>query len=139
MNLIDKVGLLVARSGRVLLCRKRRGTTLLILPGGKREAGESSEECLRREIREELGGAEVRGIERIGEYTTEAADPGKTIRIELYHGELEREPQASGEIAELVWFGPEDDWARLAPSLRDLSLPDLMARGVLGWSVQNEG
>lgn len=37
MNAIDKVGLLVIRGGKVLLCRKRTGTQLLILPGGKRE------------------------------------------------------------------------------------------------------
>jgi 8-oxo-dGTP pyrophosphatase MutT (NUDIX family) len=52
---IEKAGLLVIRDGRVLLCRKRRGTPLLILPGGKREAGESDIECLVRELREELG------------------------------------------------------------------------------------
>jgi ADP-ribose pyrophosphatase YjhB (NUDIX family) len=53
--MIDKVALLLVRDGKVLLCRKKRGTPLLILPGGKREAEESSLECLARELREELG------------------------------------------------------------------------------------
>ncbi len=53
--MIDKVALLTVREGRVLLCRKKYGTSLLILPGGKREAGESSLECLARELEEELG------------------------------------------------------------------------------------
>ena len=51
----DKVGLLVVRDGRILLCRKKHTTSLLILPGGCREAGESSAGCLLREIHEELG------------------------------------------------------------------------------------
>ena len=33
----DKVGLLTVRDGRILLCRKRHSTSLLILPGGCRE------------------------------------------------------------------------------------------------------
>ena len=34
--MIDKVGLLTIRDGRVLLCRKKRGTSLLILPGDRK-------------------------------------------------------------------------------------------------------
>ena len=35
--MIRKIGLLVVRDNRILLCRKSRGTSLLILPGGKAE------------------------------------------------------------------------------------------------------
>ena len=34
-----KVGLFHTKDGRVLLCRKKHTTSLLILPGGKIEAG----------------------------------------------------------------------------------------------------
>ena len=50
----DKVGLLAVRDGRILLCRKKHTTSALILPGGCREPGESSLDCLTRELREEL-------------------------------------------------------------------------------------
>jgi 8-oxo-dGTP diphosphatase len=130
--MIDKVGLLLIRDGKVLLCRKKRGTSLLILPGGKREAGESSLECLARELREELGDVRAVSPELTGVYTHAAAgDAGKIVRIELYRAELEGEARAQSEIGELAWFGVADDRALLAPSLAELIFPDLIARGIL--------
>jgi 8-oxo-dGTP diphosphatase len=132
--MIDKVGLLLIRDGKVLLCRKKRGTSLLILPGGKREAGESSLECLARELREELGDVRAVSPELTGVYAHAAAgDAGKVVRIELYRAELEGQARAQSEIGELVWFGAGDDRAQLAPSLRDLIFPDLIGRGI--WNV----
>jgi 8-oxo-dGTP pyrophosphatase MutT (NUDIX family) len=129
--MIDKVGLLTIRDGRVLLCRKKRGTSLLILPGGKRELGESSLECLARELREELGDVTAVAPELLGVYKHAAADKGKIVRIELYSAELTGDARAESEIGELVWFGAGDDWSRLAPSLKDAIFPDLVARGIL--------
>jgi uncharacterized glyoxalase superfamily protein PhnB/8-oxo-dGTP pyrophosphatase MutT (NUDIX family) len=136
----DKVGLLVVLQGRILLCRKHRGTRMLILPGGCLENGESSLACLEREIREELGDVSVRAPEYIGTYEHAAADAGRTVRIELYRGELIGAPSPHSEIAELVWFGDGDDPALLAPSLREAILPDLANRGIFGrMSYRPEG
>jgi 8-oxo-dGTP pyrophosphatase MutT (NUDIX family) len=132
--MIDKVGLLTIRGGCVLLCRKKGGTQLLILPGGKRETGESSLECLARELREELGAVEAVAPELVGVYTHQAAgEPEKQVRIELFRAELTCEPRAQSEIGELVWFGSGDDWSALAPSLAEAIFPDLIARRLLGW------
>jgi 8-oxo-dGTP diphosphatase len=127
----SKIGLLVIRGGKILLCRKKRGTQLLILPGGKLEKKETSLECLHREVEEELGDVTVSDVVFIGQYTDRAAKASgriKTVDIELYGGVLSGEPMASSEIAELVWFSPDDDWQLLAPSLRNKILPDLQAR-----------
>lgn len=133
---IRKVGLFAIRENRVLLCRKKQGA--LILPGGKREPGESSLETLTRELREELGG-EVRLLEPtpLGVYldrtASHAAEASKTIEIELYGGVLQGTPRASNEIHTLIWFGAADPWQTLAPSLAGQIFPDLIRRGLLQW------
>jgi len=133
----DKVGLLTVRNGRILLCRKKQGTSLLILPGGCRESGETAADCLARELHEELGDIRVEDIKFVGVYTDRAAGPEtaepKTIRIELYQADLIGQPTPSSEIAELHWFGEQDDWSALAPSLANKILPDLLSRGILPW------
>lgn len=133
----DKIGLLTVRNGKILLCRKKHTTSLLILPGGCREPGESAEDCLSRELREELGEVTARGVELVGVYTDRAAGSvgaqPKTVRIELYQAELIGEPAPHSEIAELVWFGEQDDRTQLAPSIAHKILPDLLARGILSW------
>ena len=130
----DKVGLLAIRDGRILLCRKKHTTALLILPGGCFEPGESAAQCLNRELREELGDVRTEGVEYVGTYTDRAAgSPPKTVRIELYRAELIGDPAPHSEIKELVWFGEQDDRGQLAPSLVNKILPDLIARGILDW------
>lgn len=133
----EKAGLLVVRDGRILLCRKRSGTSLLILPGGKYEAGEDAAACLARELAEELGDVRTGPLEYVGTYTevaagSESGSP-KTVSIDLYRGELAGNPDATSEIRELVWFSESDDRAELAPSLRNKILPDLVCRGMLPW------
>lgn len=132
----DKVGLLAVRESRVLLCRKKHTTSLLILPGGCREAGETSEQCLLRELREELGDVTVSALERLGSYRDVAAgDASKIVEVELFSGILAGDAAPHSEIKELVWFGGDDDPAQLAPSIRNKIFPDLAARGLLPWRL----
>src|ERR1700681_422254 len=78
-----KAGLLHFKEERVLLCRKKYTTSLLILPGGTMEPGETAEECLRRECREELGEVKVSDLHFLGVYESGAAgEAGKTVKIE---------------------------------------------------------
>jgi 8-oxo-dGTP pyrophosphatase MutT (NUDIX family) len=136
---INKVGLLVLRDDRLLLCRKGRDTSKLILPGGRIEADETDLACLAREVREELGDVSLEAVEYLGAYQDRAAfdDPSivKTLRIVLYRGRLRGHPTPSAEIAELVWFGPDSDRRDLTPILLNRILPDLIARTILPWSA----
>ena len=133
---IRKIGIIVQRQGRVLLCRKRHTTSSWILPGGKPSTGESAPDCLRRELKEELGPTiGVKQIRWLGRYEHRAAhdDPAvqRQVAIELYAGVLVGDPEARAEIAEITWFAPSEDWNELAPSLRESIFPDLIARRLL--------
>lgn len=128
----DKVGLLTIREGRILLCRKKHTTSLLILPGGCKEPGETSVECLLRELHEELGDVQVEALEYLGTYSDRAAgDESKTVQIELYASNLKGDPHPQSEIRELVWFSPEGSWDPVAPSIRNQIFPDLQRRGII--------
>lgn len=134
----NKVGLLVQdESGRVLMCRKDHFTSLLILPGGRIEDGETDMQCLDRELAEELGPVTARGVEWVGVYRAIAHsdDPNirKTLEIRLYRGELEGTPVPCGEIRELFWFGNGDSPELLTPIFTDHIWPDLRRRGILSW------
>lgn len=137
---INKVGALILRDDRILLCRKDRDTSKLILPGGRVEPGESDAECLSRELREELGDVALDRPEYLGTYEDRAAldDPTavKTLRLTLYRGDLRGTPTPSSEISELVWFGPHSDRTQLTPVFINWILPDLLARGILLWSAR---
>lgn len=96
----------VEREGRWLLCRrplhKARGGQWEF-PGGKLEAGESAQQALERELREELG-IEIRAGEALA--NVEYAYPELTIRLTLLYAQIvSGEPQLL-EHMEFRWTTP---------------------------------
>ena len=81
MNKIHKLGLIIIRDRKFLINRKY-GTKLFLLPGGKKELGESAWQCLEREIAEEHN-CKLRKdtLEYIGEFEDIAANEPNTIII----------------------------------------------------------
>jgi 8-oxo-dGTP diphosphatase len=102
-------------TGRYLIVRRRPGTHLAGLwefPGGKREAGESITECLRRELAEELAAAFV-VEEKVETIRWEYGE--RTVVLHFFRCRLEAGAVAPGEGQELAWVAPED--------LRDYAFP----------------
>lgn len=99
---------LVFRDGRLLIAQRRQQDHLGGLwefPGGKRHAGESDEECLRRELREELG-IEVEVGELVETITHEY--PGKVVRLKFFRCDwLRNEPRAVG-CQDFTWVGRDE-------------------------------
>jgi 8-oxo-dGTP diphosphatase len=75
---------IIVREGRYLIARRRAGTHLAGLwefPGGKREAGESLADCLRREVREELG---IEITEPVPFHTVRHDYPEKSVELHFF-------------------------------------------------------
>jgi 8-oxo-dGTP diphosphatase len=111
---VTVVAAAILRDGRVLGARRARPPELAgrwELPGGKVEPGESDEDAVRRECREELG-VEVTPGERIGPDVTTAARA--TLRVYLAQLAGEAEPDAlehselrwlaAGELGDVAWI-----------------------------------
>jgi mutator protein MutT len=99
---------LVFRQGKLLITQRYADAHLGGLwefPGGKREPDETFENCLARELREELG-IEVAIGERVESLTHQY--PGKTVHLQFFRCVwLEHEPRALGCDA-LRWVSPEE-------------------------------
>ena len=97
MPVIDVAAALVFHGGKLLITQRHAGAHLGGLwefPGGKREANETFEACLSRELREELG-IEVTVGELVESLTH--AYPEKTVHLKFYRCQWkEREPQPLG-------------------------------------------
>ncbi|MGA9449861.1 MAG: 8-oxo-dGTP diphosphatase MutT [Verrucomicrobiia bacterium] len=126
-KIIDVAAALIFRDGKVLITRRHAGLHLGGLwefPGGKREPGESFEQCLFRELREELG------VESsVGDLFEEVthAYPEKTVRLKFFICRLAQgEPQPLG-CAAVKWVSQSelDEYAfpaadaKLLEKLRD--------------------
>ena len=99
---------LLWQNGKVLITKRPVGSHLAgywEFPGGKQEVGETLEDCLEREIKEELG-VDVRAGKRL--LTVDHEYENRIISLYLFHcthlnGELE--PLGCEEIR---WARPED-------------------------------
>jgi 8-oxo-dGTP diphosphatase len=113
------------RAGRVLLVRKR-GTTVFMQPGGKRDAGEDDVTALARELDEELGCRLMRDTaSRLGVFDAPAAnEPGRRVHATVYSVDVTGAIAARAEIDEIVWIDPASPPdVHLAPLTRDHVLP----------------
>ena len=94
---------IIVRDGAVLAAQRSHGMKDgWELPGGKLEPGETGEQALARECREELG-AEVRVGPHVDELVFDY--PDLSVHLRLYQAEPLTEPRAL-EHSALDWVGP---------------------------------
>ncbi len=99
---------LIERDGSYLIAKRKMDTHLGGLwefPGGKREPGESLEDCLRRELREELGVevTEPRAVQMVRhEY------PEKTVDLHFFRCAITTGQARPLGCEEVRWVTPAD-------------------------------
>ncbi len=135
---IDVSAGLVFRDGKLLITQRHAGAHLGGLwefPGGKREADETFEECLLRELREELG-IEVTVVELIE--TLDHAYPEKRVRLKFFRCAWRlHEPQARGCPA-FAWVTREELAAYEFPAA-DAQLLARLRTNEAWWSASQPG
>ena len=117
--------------GRVLNVRKR-GTTSLMLPGGKHEPGEDPRDTAVREFTEELGIAlDVTLLRSLGVFETAAAnEPGHLLVAAVFeHPFVPAAASAAprAEIEYLEWVDPALTREDMAPLNTEHVFPALLA------------
>lgn len=114
--------LVVIQDGRMLLVRKE-GATAFILPGGKIEPGETMEQAVRREVREELD-CDIVGLSYAATFRDDAADATDVeVEVHVHVGHLASTPRIQAEIREMTWCSVEEPEIPVAPSLSRQILP----------------
>lgn len=120
---------LIDADNRLLLVRKRN-TRAFMLPGGKREPGESAYEALRRELQEELElSLPAEALSPLGSFRAAAAnEPDTWVEAQVFVARLEQPVAPAAELEELAWLAPGQPLPdSLAPLLREQVLPALAA------------
>ena len=97
---------LVFRDGKLLITRRSAGAHLAGLwefPGGKREPGETFKQCLRRELREELG-IEVQVLALIEDFVHQY--PERSVRLKFFRCRWLRHEPRPILCQGLAWINP---------------------------------
>ena len=91
--MIEVTAAIIKRDNRILICQRPEGKSCGLLwefPGGKIEYGETGEQCIIRDIQEELG-ITLRVIQKLTDVIFEY--PDKAVHLNFYITEIE-----SGEL-----------------------------------------
>lgn len=106
-----------------------RGCKELWTPGGKIEEGESDEECLKRELKEEIGVNLITST-FFGEYTGKHFyRPDLISKNRVYIVTIEGKVKPDMEIESFVWFSKEDFETKKYPMItitEEQIIPDLI-------------
>jgi len=126
MEIHYKIAGIIIRDRKLLMCRKY-DEPHFIMPGGRVKEGESLEETLRRELKEELN-VKLKSMKPFK--TWEAPhfrDKDKTVKMETYFVEIKGEPRATNEINEIEWIDShyKDRGLKIASIDEDYLVPEL--------------
>ncbi len=130
MKKINRVGAIIIENGKILLVRGK-GFKELWIPGGKLIELESDEQCLRRELKEEIG-VEIKNLKFIGEFSSPSFySPTFTIN-RIYLTDVKNKPVPNNEIEEIFWLSKEDFLSKrfpMIPIIEERIIPAVISKG----------
>lgn len=103
MTIHHKIAGIIIKDKKLLMCRKY-DEPHFIMPGGKIKEGESKQQTLERELREELG-VNLKSMRFYKTYSdSHFRDKDTTVKMETYFVEIEGEPKLQEEVNEIAWI-----------------------------------
>lgn len=108
MTVVEVAAGLICHEGRYLIAKRKAGVHLAgfwEFPGGKRESGETLEECLQRELFEELS---IRINTPIPFRIIRHAYSEKTVELHFFRCAIEEGLAAPLDCAEIRWVYPHE-------------------------------
>ncbi len=134
MREIEKVAAIMIRDDAFFMVRKV-GKDIWTNLGGKPEPGETEEEALRREIREEIH-CEATIMEKLGDFRAPAVFDDAIVKLSCYLVELHGDIRLDDPELEECRFIPKNYrelGITLPDSIEGQVLPILKERGYLSW------
>ena len=133
-KMIDKVGAIILKSKKILVVRKHTKDNRLeyILPGGKREKGETDEETLRRELKEELKVSLI-NYKYFNTFSDISVFENIPITVQVYYAEIEGEISPQNEIKDYIWIDKDYERSniKLGSILSKYIIPSMIKEGLL--------
>jgi 8-oxo-dGTP diphosphatase len=121
----------VIENDRLLLVSKTAAPRVFYLPGGKPDDGETATDCVRRELREELG-TQPTSLEFLETVHAVAALEEVPMAMDVFLATLDGAPAPAAEIASVAWYVDGTPFAgELAPAIVGGVLPTLRKRALL--------
>lgn len=110
MEIIDKLGWIFIKNKKILFVRSSN-KNIFYHPGGKREAGETDEQALAREVKEELNvDLKPGSLKYIHTFQAKAhkKPEGVMVEVKCYEADFAGEFMPNAEIAEFDWLTSQD-------------------------------
>ncbi len=117
MDFIDKLAWIYIKDRKILSTRSK-GKDAWYIPGGKREPGESDEEALIREVKEELTVDLLpKTIKYLNTFKAQAhgKPEGVFVQMTCYTANYKGNLTSSSEIEEMSWLTSDTDPISLSP------------------------
>ena len=132
METKTRVAAIIINKGKLLML-KGRGYDELWTPGGKIEPGETEEDCLKREVAEEIG-VKIKDFNFFKEYSGKSFyQPSRITKQKIYIVSISGEIKPDKEIESYIWLTREDfDKKRFSmiPITEKKIIPDLIEQGI---------
>jgi len=128
---IDKIAWIEIKDKKILVARSK-GKETFYIPGGKREAGESDQQTLIREIEEELSvSLKPESVKYYGTFSAQAHGHSDGIMVQMtcYEGKYDGEMKAASEIDEISWL--PFDFMNQTSHVDKIIFKDLRTKGLL--------